>query len=365
MTLTVKLTGAVSRPAKARIPTLDGWRGVAILLVLASHQSTDVFGPPVFIPTGLHGVTIFFVLSGYLITTKLMEEQARTGQINLKNFYLRRFFRLMPGAWFYLLVVFGITGATADALRSHQEALVASLLFFRNFANVHGQLPSSGQFWLTGHFWTLSMEEQFYLLWPGVIVFAGLRRSRWTALGVASALAFYRWINIHALMRSTIQVRLESQYHADALLLGCAAAMLLPRLRGYLRAWMVLPLAAALIWCIFKFSDLIPLGESAVIALLLCVTSLHPRTAISRLLDWKPLAYIGTISYSLYLWQQPFMFFPGSWDMRGTAVRLILLLAMTLFSYYGIERTCLELYAAHRAKADAAAQIQAAEATVD
>ncbi|HEU5352770.1 MAG TPA: acyltransferase [Terracidiphilus sp.] len=365
MALTVKLSHMTPQPTTGRIPTLDGWRGIAILLVLASHVTMGVLGHPVSIPFGVHGVTIFFVLSGYLITTKLMEEQARTGRISLRRFYLRRFFRLMPAAWLYLLVAVAIVGAASVTVQTHAEAIVASLLFFRNYLDLHGRLQDTGQFWLTAHFWTLSMEEQFYLLWPGVMVLAGLRKARWVALVLASGLALYRFSHEHALLQATFQVRYESQYHADALLLGCAAALLLPQIRVYLRGWMVWPLAVILVWCGLRYSDLIPFGESVVIALLLCVTSLNPKTAISRLLDWRPLAYIGTISYSLYLWQQLFLFFPGSWGVRGTLLRLTLLLVMTIFSYYCIERTCLELYAGARAKTDAVRRSPSTESPAD
>jgi peptidoglycan/LPS O-acetylase OafA/YrhL len=165
--------------ANRRIPSLDGWRGVAILLVLSDHVQMALLGHPMrqWALTGQHGVTIFFVLSGYLITSKLLE-----GPINLKTFYLRRFFRLMPVAWAYLATLWLFDALMRMHDMSVREA-TSCLLFYRNFLIGHIA---------TLHFWSLSIEEEFYLTWPVLLLLLGPRRNRWIALAGMFAVAGWR-----------------------------------------------------------------------------------------------------------------------------------------------------------------------------
>ena len=284
-----------------RIPTLDGWRGIAVLLVLADHVRFALHAeasPGV--ATGQHGVTIFFVLSGFLITSKLMEEKNATGSIDLRSFYLRRFFRLMPAAWVFLLLA-AIGAVISDRSATAARGIFSSLFFWRNYAYLFG--PDHG---LTGHFWSLSIEEQFYLVWPFLMVIAGRRAIRWVAVTGAVAIALYRFVSWDRLIQLPLWKICGTHLRADALLIGCVAALFLPLIKTYLRAWMALPLLAALIACFIHYRALIPASESLTIAALLLVTS-QCRTAVFQVLDWKPLAFLGTISYGVYLWQQLFM----------------------------------------------------------
>src|ERR1700739_802804 len=151
--------------ASTRIAALDGWRGIAILMVLVAHVEATYFGRPIpsWLNTGEHGVCIFFVLSGYLITSNLLQRG-----LNLRRFYIRRFFRLMPVAWAYLLFL----GAAEVLVRYPRIALpeAASCLFF--YRNYYGPIGTAA----TLHFWSLSVEEQFYLAWPLVLLLLGRRR---------------------------------------------------------------------------------------------------------------------------------------------------------------------------------------------
>src|SRR5579871_4680695 len=137
----------------SRIPQLDGWRGIAILLVLVSHLMR--WCCPWAFKIGGRGVGIFFVLSGYLITSRLLRENECSARISLRRFYIKRFFRLMPCAWLYLIFL-----AVLGVLQPLEMA--GCLFFFR------GALPSTPTHILTGHFWSLSIEEDFYLLWPSI-----------------------------------------------------------------------------------------------------------------------------------------------------------------------------------------------------
>ena len=143
-----------------RIPTLDGWRGIAVLLVLVGHFSgrvnTGELGWLTLI--GLHGVAIFFVLSGFLITTILQREFEATGRVDLRRFYLRRFFRLMPCAWCYLLAILGPPGLLMRTIVPGRD-LLSCVFFWRNY--YHDSAFADA---FTSHFWSLAIEEQFYLV---------------------------------------------------------------------------------------------------------------------------------------------------------------------------------------------------------
>ena len=309
-----------------RITALDGWRGIAILLVLVDHVQDSLFHgyPWQWTRTGQHGVTIFFVLSGFLITSRLLH-----GPIHLRDFYIRRFFRLMPAAWTFLAVIFVLGLAFHPPLVSWAE-IRACLLFYRNFITPAGPM-------LSLHFWSLSLEEQFYLVWPFVLLLAGRRSAPWIAGGGAIACAIYRWrfwaYYDHNLANNQSQVR------ADALLVGCLLALLLeePRFRAIalrLSRFLILPAAVVLLYCMVSFQWLPPLTECVAIACLIGATVLQPQSMLARSFSVRPLVFLGAISYSIYLWQGLFMAF------RNVYALLFGLPMAVLASYYWIELPC-------------------------
>jgi hypothetical protein len=224
-----------SRAVK-RIPTLDGWRGIAILLVLIDHARFALHleraGTT---STGQHGVAMFFVLSGFLITGGLMREKETTGSIDLRAFYSRRFFRLMPCAlgylWFCLIISLMSPARTLGIVTT-----LSAVFLCRNYAATF--LP---EFPLNGHFWSLSIEEQFYLVWPLLLILTGLRRAPWIAIAGTLAFASYRFAHWSSLARLPLGKTFGTEFHADALLIGCTMALFLPTARRYLRSWMALP----------------------------------------------------------------------------------------------------------------------------
>ena len=309
-----------------RIPTLDGWRGIAIALVLFDHIQYSLlnrYAQP-WMQTGQHGVTIFFVLSGFLITSNLLRSP-----INLKRFYVRRFFRLMPAAWTYLAAVLFIGYIGHTALASIAEVR-ACVLFYRNFC-------AEGLGAITGHFWSLSLEEQFYLAWPCILLLAGARRCRWIAAGGASACASYRWFFWAHYDRNVFCGR--SQVRADALLIGCLFALLFtePRFRAaaarWSKAW-VFPAVASLTFSIARFHYLPPLFECIAVAGLIAASLLHPNSIFAKPLAFAPLVWLGTVSYSIYLWQELFM------PLRSPLAFCVALPLLALSSYYLIELPC-------------------------
>lgn len=314
-----------------RIRVLDGWRGIAISLVLLDHLQYSLLGRyrwP-WTQTGQPGVTIFFVLSGFLITSKLLE-----GPIDLKRFYVRRFFRLMPVAWAYLATLLVLDKLSQVSLTTWAQ-IRRCLLFYQNFAD-----PPGG--WGAGHFWTLSLEEQFYLVWPCLLLVAGARHCRWIAAAGASGVAVYRWIFWGHY--SHLGVDFQTQVRADALLVGCLLALFLLDTRNRILAarWSrlcALPAFAVLLYCIARFHWLSPLSEDIAIVVLMAASILNPHAIFSRPLATRGLAYLGTISYSAYVWQQVFM---GAARLSPTKI-LILCIGFplcTLGSYYCIEEPC-------------------------
>lgn len=251
-----------------RIPTLDGCRGVAILLVLFDHFQAVILGGyfGAWSQTGYAGVTIFFVLSGYLITGKLLEKP------QLRTFYLRRVFRLMPAAWFYL-VFLAVCGLLVHFPTLTLRESIACLLFYRN-ALGHAGIG------MTEHFWSLSIEEQFYLLWPALLLFAGKQKG--IALAVAAgALSLCFCVVLQVSRFSTIA-------NIPALLIGCSLAML------------------------------------------------GMRVPTVPVLSSTPLAWIGRISYSIYIWN--FLCFSAWRHGLGPAVFII-----PVLSFYFIEKPGMRL----------------------
>jgi|SRR5579859_3350564 len=311
----------------ARIPALDGWRGIAIALVLVDHIEHAIlhrYAMP-WVQTGQHGVTIFFVLSGFLITTKLLE-----GPIDLRGFYMRRAFRLMPVAWTFLAVMLIFDQLMHTHFTSLSEVL-ACLLFYRNFVGELGRAA--------GHFWSLSLEEQFYLVWPVLLLLAGVRKARWIAITLSLACAVYRFFSWGYYDRNLWNG--QTQVRCDALLVGCLLALVIaePRFVAIAARWsrrLAIPAGAVLMSCLVRFHWLVPLYECFAIAVLLAASILHPQGGLTRFLSFKPLAWLGTVSYSVYVWQSLFML---PWPSAAQPWLFCLVLPLfAVASFYWIEQ---------------------------
>lgn len=323
--LPTRIEETAAPSGKKRIPTLDGWRAIAILLVLFDHIQDALRAAPLrpWTATGLHGVTIFFVLSGYLITTKLIE-----APIDLRGFYVRRFFRLMPAAWAYLGAVW-IFGVLCHKVWVTPREIASCVFFYRNYLWFH----ASGA---VGHFWSLSLEEQFYLLWPFLLCLGGVRRCRWLAISGVTALASYRtmhWAHYDYMWRS-----FRSEVRADAILVGCIMALLLHHatLRVTIQQWSkwwAFPALCGFLFSVYRCHVMPPVYESVCIAALIASTMFHADSAPCRWLSFAPLAYTGALSYSLYIWQ-------GFFVQRGSLapVMLCLIPLFAIGSYYMIEK---------------------------
>jgi peptidoglycan/LPS O-acetylase OafA/YrhL len=341
------------------MPTLDGWRALSIGLVIMHHSQVQCTVPVLGLMLhalsnfGEVGVELFFAISGLLICSRLLDEEARNGQISVKGFYVRRCFRILPAALLYLLVIAVL--AAFHIIPLLPVDWFGALLFFRNYAMVLEYLRHSplALHWYTGHFWSLSMEEHFYLVLPGVLV--GFKRMRlWVIGGLAVAVALWRSIVAHA-MHINYQINFRTDTHVDALLIPAMIAVALyPLLRNraarrYIPAWSFLVFFAMEIILLTTRVPFFFTLQAIVIPLLILSTVLHPCTLQGRILEMKPVRWVGWISYSLYLWQQ--LFFganfvgspPGLAILRANPVNLVALLGCATFSYYLVEKPLVRL----------------------
>jgi peptidoglycan/LPS O-acetylase OafA/YrhL len=333
-----------------RIPSLDGLRAVSIGLVLLAHLvGTRSFplgvGSTHVLALGELGVHVFFVISGFLITRLLLDELGSRGSISLSDFYFRRTMRIFPAYYVFLLVlaVLAWLGLVQLASRDMAHALTYTSNYY------------SARSWFVGHTWSLSVEEQFYLLWPALIVMAGRRRALWLA-ALAVALAPMIRTASWELMRASgdgIGHRFETV--ADAIAIGCVLA----GTRDWLhqQPWYRRLLESGLfvvVPCLglagSQLSDhpvahfligISVMNLSIAATLDWCVTFGSGR--VGRVLNWAPLAFVGTISYSLYLWQQLFLNRTSDAPTAAFPLNLALACAAALASYYLIERPALRL----------------------
>ena len=334
----------------ARIPSLDGLRAISIVMVLLAHLS-GTRGFPVaaatgnFLGLGELGVHVFFVISGYLITRLLMDELDAHGRISLGGFYLRRTLRIFPPYYVYLAVVFVMGLAGWIQLASHDIA--HGLTYTSNYY--------PGRSWFLGHTWSLSVEEQFYLLWPALLVLAGRRRAVAIAALTVLMVPVIRLASWEFMRWSGDGIGHRFETVADAIAIGCVLAGIRPWLHrspAYLRAlespfFLAVPLivfAANLLhdhpvvyWTVGLF--VVNIGVAA--CLDWCVTL--PAGRIGRFLNTAPLVFVGSMSYSLYLWQQLFLNRSSSNTMSAFPFNLALAVAAALASFYLVERPSLRL----------------------
>jgi peptidoglycan/LPS O-acetylase OafA/YrhL len=299
------------------VPALDGLRGAAIIAVMLFHAGAGRFPRG-----GFLGVDVFFVLSGFLITAILLEEHRSRGSIDLARFYLRRVLRLAPALVAMLVLVVSLSFVALDGASARSNVVDAfiTLLYSANWARVFHVHPPNLFF---AHTWSLSIEEQFYVLWPPIAA-ASLRRGRRArnvALASAIGAAFACALRFELARRGASIDRLYNSLdmRADALLVGCAAgAVLAPGVveeRVRLRiAAAAAPIAAlGLLVACFSASWLsvsyyvwgLPLIELAAASVIVdAVLSVRPTT-VKRILEGRLLVKIGAISYGLYLWHFP------------------------------------------------------------
>lgn len=328
-----------------RIPVLDGWRAVAISLVLWHHAAMA------FYPTeaqwenslsrfGAFGVDIFFALSGLLITRLLLLEHAKYNSLHLAGFYVRRAFRILPAFGLFLV------GLTAIGAWISRAEILSSLLFFRNYLPIDLGTPESM------HLWSLAVEEHFYILWPGLLYLL-LRHSRQLAANAAVMLAI--GIGLWRMLEPSLDPPLfplvpehfRTDLRLDALLWGSIVAFSLDgasieeKLRSQLKLPAWIAITALAVAGIYYYSLLTGMFVAVLIPFVLAGTYLHPDWLISRALSWGPVLWVGRISYSLYLWQQLLLLQPFGHSqeslLHSWPWNLVATFAIAACSYHFIE----------------------------
>jgi peptidoglycan/LPS O-acetylase OafA/YrhL len=310
-------TGDSATVESGRVRVLDGFRALSIAVVVLAHAKSSPGCPSLlrpFLLPGSAGVQVFFILSGYLITALLLAEEWQTGRISLRNFYVRRAFRILPALFLYTLVV-----AIYDASRGWQIPRIA---YVNALTFTTGILPFPPGAELVQHTWSLSIEEQFYLLWPIFFARSVMKRRFLAAAIIVVAQPMIRTV-LYALNQRWYA--LSTVGWADAIIWGCTAALLTRQFPGEIRRLVayrpkLLRFVAVVVFAgIAKISELGKLGFftlpcggtlSSVAVAFLILSYVHgPRGAMARLLVSPPVVRLGVLSYSLYLWQELFTVF--------------------------------------------------------
>lgn len=297
-------------------PSLDGLRGIAIIVVMAFN------GHLLMMRGGFIGVDLFFVLSGFLITSVLLREHGRAGRISFRNFYFRRALRLLP-ALFALLIcvsVFASLFLPAEQAALTFKGVFYTLIYAANWIQVPPFPPGIGQL---SHAWSLSVEEQFYILWPLALVgLLKLRRRALIAGVVVLLIAASMLTSIWMWATGTPHLRMYfgSDTRASEILVGCLAALIYSwgiirtteTVRRMFRVGSVLSFAGIAVACFMTrhTGDFVYAGGFTLIAVATAVIILDFLlfpSAISRWFANRPLAWTGKISYGLYLWHVPIL----------------------------------------------------------
>jgi len=322
---------------------------LSIALVFFGHLvGTRNFGTPEVRIGSFHfgleyshlGVEIFFVISGFLITSLLIAESNLHGKISIKRFYARRAVRILPPNYAYIsiLTIFALAGVITVPVSDIWHAV----------AYVVNCFP--GRTWALGHLWSLSVEEQFYLLWPLCFAICGTRRAAGCATALFAA-AFFARILGGRLLAGTQYLDLPMfPMVADSIAAGCLLALLrtrLERYRAYLALFRPAPAAATLVIVLLLYH--IESGHTVVasaaascvslgLAILIHRCVYQPDDRIGRILNLRPVMFVGVLSYSLYVWQQPFLDRHSAALIAAFPQNIFLAVAAAFGSYFLIEK---------------------------
>ena len=346
------------------IPALDGLRALAVIAVVIYHMNATA------LQSGLLGVTIFFVLSGYLITGLLIKEWHDTKTINLPQFWLRRVRRLFPAIVFVLAGTAVLTAIFApDMLTKLRNDLPAALLFVTNWWYIFQDVSyfeAMGAPSPVTHFWSLAIEEQFYLIWPPLLLLLFSKRVKKRSIqrglliaAVASAAAM---AILYAPQADPSRVYYGTDTRAFSLIIGAFLAFEFPPARvngrgrhgfsdrarlgalavgGASLAGILVMMAA-----VNGYSPFLYYGGILLLSLLtglLIITLVDARSPLARFFSLRPLVWIGKLSYSIYLWHYPLLLlmnprnFTGETPWFAYVGQALVILAVSAVSYYLVE----------------------------
>lgn len=363
--------GSSKRPAFV-IPSLDGIRALAFLSVFWAHAGVT------YIPGGF-GVTVFFFLSGYLITTLLRREAETTGTISFKLFYLRRAVRILPPFYLVLSLAFLFTRVGLAPSQLSWAGLAAQALHYSNYWVIHHGWD--GLIAGTGVYWSLAVEEHFYLLFPALYLL--LLRSGWSPraqhavlLVLCAVIVLWRSYLVYFESVGIDRTYIASDCRFDSMLFGCALAVWgnpvldvekgvpVTRLELLAAAGGLGLLATSFLVRSGTFRESIRYSIQGVgLYPLFFLVIRHPKLLIARPLNWRWVRFLGTLSYSLYLSHQVILFAvrehlpvpPLAQSLLALAASLLLSIAIWRY----VEKPCAKLRSRLASGVQSAASLQA------
>ena len=334
-----------------RIPSLDGLRAISIIIVILRHLLSQNYLSPNFekVPLlfdGQFGVNIFFIISGFLITTLLLREVEKRGSISIRKFYFRRIIRIFP-AYFFLMLVYGIL-SYFQFIEITGKSWVTSLTFTK-FLN-------GGSDWYTWHTWSLSVEEWFYLIWP--LLF--LQKNRQLVLWLIFIfIPIIKILSYYSLIPHISELSLFTR--ADAIATGCLFGIYKDRIevmlfkKNKICKYLLLLIGINILIILSTKINSLNLNALSIgfagshgtianitIGIIIIYSTQIKNNFWYNLLNHDRTVFIGTISYSLYLWQQLFIHDTIKW-YNVFPINIILMIMCSLGSYFFIEKSFLKL----------------------
>lgn len=332
---------------KKHFPSLDGWRAVAILMVIINHVSLSIPSEYQYLKSafgkisGKIGVDIFLVLSGFLITSLLIREFIKNGKINIKLFFIRRFLRISPPFYLYLFIILCLN--PIFELHLNLENILVAIFYISNFVDI------TRNSWLTVHTWSLSLEEQFYLIWP--FIFSHIKKSYQICALIILLMPVIRVVYYFYPNHSNFY--LYPFINRGASIFTGALFAILSHKGIKIKTNIYLALLSFLIIGYVNYYEthyisgifLYPFGYffcNLSIAYLLLFSLKQKDNLLFYLMNSRVLVQLGLLSYSLYLWQQLFIFPEGKFPLLEKysffPVNILLAIGVAYLSYTFCER---------------------------
>ena len=348
------------------LPSIDSLRALAVLAVIIYHVDVN------YLPGGFLGVDLFFVLSGYLISSLIIKEYGKTGSLNLYNFYIRRARRLLPAVYFMITVGLVVMVLFNEVLlrKSHLDAIFG-YIYSSNWWYIFHKLDYFDSFGAQSpfkHLWSLAIEEQFYMIFP--LLFLLVNRKKKSKDGTYKLNKNFLYVILGLILVSLIahillfdinnisRIYFGTDTRAFSLLVGVVGAILYPMERLHAKVTLqqnmvysvvsLVSIATLITVMIYtsEYNTLLYRGGFllvAILGLIVIISSGKQHTLMSRLLSFKPVVFIGKISYSLYLWHFPVLVLTtpvseiGNPNIFFVILRIVLTFAVAIVSYVFVE----------------------------
>ena len=348
------------------LPSIDSLRALAVLAVIIYHVDVN------YLPGGFLGVDLFFVLSGYLISSLIIKEYRKTGSLNLYNFYIRRARRLLPAVYFMITVGLVVMVLFNEVLlrKSHLDAIFG-YIYSSNWWYIFHKLDYFDSFGAQSpfkHLWSLAIEEQFYMIFP--LLFLLVNRKKKSKDGTYKLNKNFLYVVLGLILVSLIahillfdinnisRIYFGTDTRAFSLLVGVVGAILYPMERLHAKVTLqqnmvysvvsLVSIATLITVMIYtsEYNTLLYRGGFllvAILGLIVIISSGKQHTLMSRLLSFKPVVFIGKISYSLYLWHFPVLVLTtpvseiGNPNIFFVILRIVLTFAVAIVSYVFVE----------------------------